>query len=268
MPRGRKPGSKNKMRDEIWMCPRGHDNFVKNGEPQPGDTLWCTECDDIYPRSAYTISKAPEPKSTTAVSWTFEERPIVLHDVAELVKQMLIALGQNPDREGLVDTPMRVARFWDEFLNYKDENHSTTFEAIQADQMIVVAGMPAWSVCEHHLLPFSATVSVGYIPASQEDEGKILGLSKIARVVHICAHKLQTQEGLVDDISKMLKELLGKPLGIAVVASGVHTCMTMRGIRTPGVMTTSKMSGVFKRQHEVREEFFSLIKHGNDFGRW
>jgi GTP cyclohydrolase I len=134
--------------------------------------------------------------------------------------------------------------------------------------MVVVSGLPTWSLCEHHLLPFSATISVGYIPRPPDKNGEILGLSKVARVVHLCAHKLGTQERLVDDIVKMLEDLLKDPLGIAVVASGVHTCMTMRGIRTPGVMTTSKVTGVFRRQEEVRAEFFALINHGKDFGQW
>lgn len=266
MPRGRKP----KMRDEIWMCPRGHDNFVKNGVSQVNDMLWCTTCDDVYPRSAYTISKVDEPKTKVTFTYVPDQplEPISISRVEELTRELLIALRQNPDDEGLRETPTRVAEFWKAFMEYKDDNHNTTFESIQADQMIVVAGMPVWSLCQHHLLPFSATVSVGYIPKGSSDGGKVLGLSKIARVAHICAHKLQTQEGLVNDISNMLKELLHDPLGIAVVASGVHTCMTMRGIRTPGVMSTSKMVGVFMRQHEVRQEFFSLIKHGDDHGRW
>jgi len=249
-----------------YLCPKGH-------EVDPKDLVMDVPSDVESPANYYLCRKCDQPYSRAELApgtQTFEEKRALgrAMNIQPLIRQLLIEIGEDPDREGLKETPRRVAQFWDEFINYRDGNMDTTFEALHADQMVVVSGIPTWSLCEHHLLPFSATVSVGYIPDAPDDNGKILGLSKIARVVHHCAHKLQTQEGLVDDVCCKLKELLGHPLGIAVVASGVHTCMTMRGIRTPGVMTTSKVTGVFKRQQEVREEFFALVKHGDTFGRW
>jgi GTP cyclohydrolase I len=257
------------------LCPKGHpvDTLdlvldTSSDAASPVNRYLCRTCD-----TAYLMS---ELRPTMAELDGYDHLPdggvvaarVKKGRIQQLVRELLLAIGEDPDREGLADTPRRVANFWNEFINYKDENTNTTFESFQADQMVVVSGIPTWSLCEHHLLPFSATVSVGYVPKPPDKNGEILGLSKVARVVHLCAHKLSTQERLVDDVHNMLEGLLKDPLGIAVVASGVHTCMTMRGVRTPGVMTTSKVSGIFKRQDEVRQEFFSLIKHGDTFGRW
>lgn len=253
----------------IARCPENHnilegDRMVRSPvDEETPSRYFCQACNRSYQEDELRPALfAPVSINLDSVGGVdFEAIKVATH-------MILTAIGEDPDREGLADTPRRVANFWREFIEYKDDNMNTTFESFQADQMIVVSGIPTWSLCEHHLLPFSATISVGYIPEPPDKCGQILGLSKVARVVHHCAHRLQTQERLVDDVSNKIEELLGRPMGVAVVASGVHTCMTMRGIRTPGVMTTSKVSGVFKRQQEVREEFFSLIKHAQEFGRW
>lgn len=187
-----------------------------------------------------------------------------------LTRELLIAIGMDPEEEGLKDTPRRVAGFWQEFMEYEDSNIDTTFSSMQTDQMIIVSGIPAWSLCEHHLLPFSATVSVGYIPKGANKGGKIIGLSKIPRIVRLCSQRPQTQEHLVSAIHDAVEKILGEnsTLGIAVIATGVHTCMTMRGPRSEGIMSNSRMEGVFRRQPEVRDEFFKMIGYADQHGRW
>lgn len=175
--------------------------------------------------------------------------------IEQAIRDILIALGEDIDREGLEDTPRRVARFYEEFFDYDPGFIDRTFEAVQADEMVVVSGIPAFSLCEHHLLPFKILASVGYIP---KERGKIIGLSKIARIVQKHAHRLQLQERLVKDIADELVELVN-PMGVAVIAKGEHTCMQMRGIQSQGQMITSVMLGVFRDKPEVRQEFLRLL---------
>jgi GTP cyclohydrolase IA len=175
--------------------------------------------------------------------------------VQELTRELLIAIGEDPDREGLIDTPKRYAKWWKEFMDHDAGKVETAFEIENSDEMVAVTGMKVWSLCEHHLLPFSATVSIGYIP-----KDKVLGLSKFARIAHEQAHKLQLQERLVNDIADRLSSIMGTE-DIAVVADGSHSCMTMRGVRTEGSMRTSVMRGVFRQEHETRNEFLTLVSN-------
>lgn len=174
--------------------------------------------------------------------------------VACAVKWILKAIGEDPNREGLRDTPHRVARFWEEFINYDPGQVDVTFESVQVDQMVVVKGIRVYSLCEHHLLPFWCDVSIGYITRD-----KVLGLSKLARIAHKHAHKLQIQERLVCNIANEVERLAGTN-DVAVLAEGVHMCMLMRGIKTPATMITSNMRGVFRDLPASRAEFLSLIK--------
>jgi len=174
-------------------------------------------------------------------------------ELEKLITRLLVLIGEDPEREGLKKTPHRVAKWWTEFIEYDPGNTDATFESASTDQMVVVSGIKVWSLCEHHLLPFWAEVSVGYIPNK-----KVLGLSKFARVAHKAAHGLQIQERLVDDIASEIKKLT-ESKSIAVIARGEHLCMTMRGIKTPGLMTTSKMTGAFMEEPEARAEFLSLV---------
>ena len=156
------------------------------------------------------------------------------------------------DDPSLIDTPGRVARWWAEFLNYDPGNTDTLFAAAQADQMVTVSGIDVWSLCEHHLLPFSSTITIGYIAADQ-----VVGLSKMARIAHKHAHALQLQERLVAQIAADLARLLGHD-NVAVLADGRHLCQEMRGIKTPATMHTSVLRGAF-RQPATREEFMALV---------
>jgi len=172
--------------------------------------------------------------------------------VKDLIRELLVALGENPDRDGLLETPRRIADFWRDFIEYDPGKLETTFDSVRHNQMVAVTGMRVWSMCEHHMLPFWCDVSVAYIA-----HDKVLGLSKFARIAHKNAHALSLQEKLVADISDDLKTVLGTK-DVAVVAKGEHLCMTMRGIKTPHRMISSALDGQFL-QAETRAEFFNLV---------
>lgn len=176
-----------------------------------------------------------------------------------LIREMLLKLGENPEREGLQKTPDRVARSWVEITSGYDQNagemvQSALFET-SGKEMIVVNDIDFFSVCEHHLLPFFGKAHVAYIP-----KGKIVGLSKIARVVEVYARRLQVQERLTAQIADCLMENL-EPLGVAVVLKAQHLCMMMRGVQKQGShAVTSEMLGCFKNDSKTRAEFLNLIR--------
>lgn len=172
--------------------------------------------------------------------------------VKELIRELLIALGEDPDREGLQETPRRIANFWRDFIEYDPGKLNTTFSSVRHNQMVAVTGMRVWSMCEHHMLPFWCDVSVAYIA-----DDKVLGLSKFARIAHKNAHALSLQEKLVADISEDLKGYLDTK-DVAVIAKGEHLCMTMRGIRTPHRMISSALDGQFLEPN-TRAEFLSIV---------
>lgn len=173
--------------------------------------------------------------------------------LVQIGRDLLIAIGEDPERDGLKDTPHRYAKWWREFIDYEAGKIETSFQLENNDQMVAVTGMRVWSLCEHHLLPFSSTISIGYIP-----KDKVLGLSKFARIAHKYAHKPQVQERLVQEIADEVKRITGSE-NVAVVADGEHSCMVMRGIRTSGNMRTSVMSGAFRNEPEARAEFLNLV---------
>ena len=168
-----------------------------------------------------------------------------------LGRELLIAIGENPDEPRIKDTPTRWAKWWREFIEHDPGKVETAFEAVRVDQMVAVSGMKVWSLCEHHLLPFHCEVSIAYIPS-----GKILGLSKFGRIARDAGSRLQIQERLVQDIATQVMALTGSP-DVAVIAQGEHLCMTMRGVKMAASMTSSVLEGVF-RQPEVRLEFLNL----------
>ena len=151
--------------------------------------------------------------------------------IAHHISEILHLLDYDIGDENLKGTPQRVARYYLEFLKEWDTgNLDTVFESIQTDQIVIVKDIPFWSLCSHHLLPFQGTVSVGYLTGS-----KVIGLSKIPRIVQKHAHKLQLQERLADDIANELEELLEDANGIAVYIKATHSCMQMRGIKSDGL---------------------------------
>jgi GTP cyclohydrolase I len=171
-------------------------------------------------------------------------------------------LGENPDREGLKNTPRRVARMYSELLaGYHVDPvamiNGALFD-VKYDEMVIVRDIEFYSLCEHHMLPFMGRVHVAYIP-----DGKVLGISKIPRVVDMYARRLQVQERMTRQIADFLSDLL-KPQGVAVVVEALHLCMMMRGVRKHDArMTTSAMHGAFRANLATREEFLANIARGS-----
>ncbi len=180
--------------------------------------------------------------------------------LAEHVRQILDLLGEDPSREGLQKTPERVARAWQFLTQGYQQNHrevlaSALFEEAYSE-MILVRDIEVYSLCEHHMLPFFGKAHVAYIP-----NGRIVGLSKIPRVVDIFARRLQVQERLTVQIRDAIEEVL-HPLGVAVVIEAQHLCMIMRGVQKQhSITTTSAMSGEFLSNQATREEFMRLIRN-------
>ena len=175
-------------------------------------------------------------------------------DLREIIKY----IGEDPDREGLVATPDRMMRSWDElFSGYGKEPKDilTVFDAENHDQMVLLKNVEIYSMCEHHWLPFVGEAHIAYIP-----NDKIVGISKLARIAEIYARRLQVQERLTDQIADCIIDLIN-PLGVGVVISAQHLCMKSRGVnKQHSVMTTSALRGCFKDEPGVREEFLGLIK--------
>jgi GTP cyclohydrolase I len=186
--------------------------------------------------------------------------PVDLPRIEQAVREILIAIGEDPDRDGLLDTPARVARMYGEiFAGLHDDPSSylkTTFEA-DHDEMVMVRDIPMYSACEHHLLPWVGKAHVAYIP---NDDGRITGLSKLARLVDAYAKRPQVQERLTSQIADELDRSL-EPKGVMVVIEAEHLCMTMRGIRKPGATTvTSAVRGMFRRSVATREEAMRFLQ--------
>ena len=178
--------------------------------------------------------------------------------IERAVRAILEGIGEDPDREGLRETPARVARMYAEIFEGLNRNPADEIKRVfdeKHHEMVLVKDIPFFSACEHHLLPFTGRAHVAYIP-----NGQIVGLSKIARVVETFARRPQVQERLTGQIADLLMENL-KPRGVGVVIDAEHTCMTMRGIRKPGSrMVTSAVRGEFESSVSTREEFLSLIR--------
>ncbi|MFD2841503.1 GTP cyclohydrolase I FolE [Populibacterium corticicola] len=184
--------------------------------------------------------------------------PIDLDRAASAVRDLLIALGENPDREGLKETPMRVARAYNEVFSGLDQDPqevlNTVFD-IGHDEMILVKDIELYSTCEHHLVPFHGVAHVGYIPG---EDGRVTGLSKLARVVEVFAKRPQVQERLTAQIADALVKALN-PRGVIVVIECEHLCMSMRGVKKPGSRTVTSAVRGQMRDTATRAEAMSLI---------
>ncbi len=182
--------------------------------------------------------------------------------IKRAVKDVLEAIGEDPGRDGLKETPRRVADMCEEILGGMHENADdavTVFFEKEHDEIILLKDIPLYSLCEHHLIPFLGRAHVAYIP----DGNRITGLSKIARVVDIMSRRLQVQEKLTTEIADTLMRKL-KPKGVFVVIEAEHLCMSMRGVKKPGVMTTtSAVRGIFRSSQKTRSEALALISHRN-----
>ncbi|MFC6287934.1 GTP cyclohydrolase I FolE [Nocardioides sp. GCM10027113] len=188
-----------------------------------------------------------------------DDLPDFDHERAErAVRELLLAIGEDPERDGLKDTPARVARAYAELtggLRMKPEDVLTTTFDLGHDEMVLVRDIELWSMCEHHLVPFTGVAHVGYIPS---DSGKITGLSKLARLVDVYAKRPQVQERLTTQVADALMEIL-EPKGVIVVIEAEHLCMTMRGVRKAGARTiTSAVRGMMHNA-ATRAEAMALI---------
>lgn len=178
--------------------------------------------------------------------------------IEKAVKDILVAIGENPNRRDIKDTPARVAEMYEEILEgYKldpEKELEVIFEK-DHDEIILLKNIPFYSICEHHLAPFIGKAHVAYIPSNN----RVTGLSKLARVVDIYAKRLQVQERITTDIADIIMKKL-KPKGVMVIIEAEHMCMSMRGVKKPGVMTiTSAVRGIFRKNEKTRAEAMSLI---------
>lgn len=188
-----------------------------------------------------------------------DEQPVDLGRIERAVREILIAIGEDPDRSGLIDTPARVARMYAELFSGLHSDPTPHLQRVfeeKYDELVLVRDISFNSMCEHHLLPFVGVAHVGYLP-----RGKVTGLSKLARVVEEISRRPQVQERMTHQIADLIAEELD-PKGTIVVLEATHTCMTIRGIRKPGSVTvTSAVRGLFKTNESSRAEVMSLINN-------
>ncbi|MEI7640667.1 MAG: GTP cyclohydrolase I FolE [bacterium] len=180
--------------------------------------------------------------------------------IKKAVEMLLEAIGEDTTREGLRETPKRVADMYEEIfagIKQKPENIIKVFSAEEHDEMVILKDIPFYSICEHHLLPFLGKAHIAYIPR----KNKLLGLSKLARIVEMYAKRPQLQERLTSQIADIMIKMLN-PLGVLVIIEAEHLCMTMRGVKKPGSrMVTSAIRGIFRKNDSTRKEALDLINH-------
>ncbi|WP_339062703.1 GTP cyclohydrolase I FolE [Tepidibacillus marianensis] len=184
----------------------------------------------------------------------------VNHDqIKDAVKLILTSIGENPERDGLIDTPARVARMYEEVFAGLEQDPKEYFDVIfseEHDEVVLVKDIPFYSMCEHHLVPFFGVAHVAYIPRN----GRVTGLSKLARAVEAVAKRPQLQERITDTVADAIMEKL-EPYGVFVMIEAEHMCMTMRGVKKPGSKTvTTAARGVFKEDPQQRNEILQLIR--------
>jgi GTP cyclohydrolase IA len=200
-----------------------------------------------------------EPMEPVGESAPEPAAPVDLPRIERAVREILLAVGEDPDRDGLVDTPSRVARMYAEQfagLRQQPEDVLTRIFDSEHDEIVLVRDIDMYSMCEHHLVPFFGKAHIGYIPNSK---GEITGLSKLARLVDVYARRPQVQERMTYQIADALMRILD-PLGVIVVLEAEHLCMSMRGVRKPGAKTvTSAVRGIFRDQTRTRAEAMSLL---------
>ena len=185
--------------------------------------------------------------------------------IRKAINDIIEAIGENPKREGLLGTPERVAEMYAELFGGMKQDPREELKVgfeLGHREMVVLRDIPFYSMCEHHLLPFYGVAHIGYIP---NEEGRIVGISKLARVVEVISRRPQLQEKMTTEIADAIMDAI-KPAGVAVVIQAEHLCMIMRGIKKPGAnVVTSAIRGIFSRKAASRAEFFSIIqgKHGS-----
>lgn len=191
------------------------------------------------------------------------EQTVTIDKALAAVRTILEYIGEDPDREGLKETPARVVKSWSKLFGGYDQKPIDVMKARFSkdgyDQMIILGPVEYWSTCEHHMIPFYGTVQIGYIPG---DDGKVVGVSKLARVVEIFARRLQIQERMTEQIANAIEKETGAK-GVGVIVRGKHLCMVARGVeKQQSIMTTSALHGVLLDNQATRDEFIQLTKRG------
>lgn len=213
--------------------------------------------DAVGTRKGRPGKDAPSSNNHTASPAAPLHRPVDLPRIEKAVREILVAVGEDPDREGLQETPARVARMYAELMGGLREDprqHLQKCFTQKYDEIVLVKNIHFESICEHHLLPFLGEAHVAYLP-----KGKIVGLSKMARVVDVVARRPQVQERMTEQVADLMMEELDAN-GVAVVVEASHTCMTIRGVHKPdSICTTSAMRGTFRTNQSTRAELMALI---------
>jgi GTP cyclohydrolase I len=210
----------------------------------------------------YPQSRVVEQITGNQIILAVEPKELKKARIEVAVQDILTNIGEDPEREGLLKTPDRVARMFEELtagyhVDIEKLINGAVF-SVEYDEMVVVKDIDFYSLCEHHLLPFYGRAHVAYVP-----NGKVVGLSKIPRIVEMFARRLQIQEQMTTQIADIIQNTL-QPQGVAVIVEGVHMCSVMRGVKKANAtMTTSKMLGAFKDNDKTRSEFLSHINHNN-----
>jgi GTP cyclohydrolase I len=224
----------------------------------PDDKRGQGDCDDLEFRVRQIVEQIEQ--GDTGAGAPAESRPT--GGIEEAVRRILTEIGEDPDREGLLRTPERMHRMWLEltcgYLVDPEKLINGAIFDVGYSEMVVVKYIPFYSLCEHHMLPFFGTASVGYVP-----RGRVVGLSKIPRVVEMYARRLQVQERMTQQIADFLQERLD-PQGVAVVIEAQHLCMAMRGIKKGGAtMVTSSVLGCFRTNQRTRDEFMAHLERSD-----
>lgn len=184
--------------------------------------------------------------------------PVDFDRIERAIREIIVAVGEDPGREGLLDTPARVARMYAELfegLRIDPTEYLKVGFEVGHDEMVILRDIPFYSICEHHFMPFHGAAAVGYIP-----DGRVVGVSKLARLLEGYAHRPQLQERLTGQVADAIMETL-QPDGVAVVIEAEHLCMTQRGVKKPGSrMVTSATRGLFRQNQVTRAEFLSLVR--------